>query len=257
MSTRLDQFLVDKGWFESRAKASAAIKAGLVCVNGLTAQKAASKVSDSCQIEAQPEHPWVSRAGLKLDHAIAQFNIEVTQRFCLDVGASTGGFSQVLLSHGAAKVYAVDVGQNQLHADLRYNPRVVSMEKTDARTLQPDQFDPLPDLLVCDASFISATKVLAKPMSLMSAGSDMLTLVKPQFEVGRENIGKGGVVRDAVIALQALRDIESWVHTQGWEVRQSDTSPVTGGDGNTEFLLHATKVHADKVHTEKLNAIKK
>lgn len=252
MSMRLDQFLVDNGWFESRAKASAAIKAGLVSVNGLTATKAASKVSNSCQIEAQPEHPWVSRAGIKLDHAIVRFKIEVADRFCLDVGASTGGFSQVLLSHGAARVYAVDVGQKQLHAALQNNPRIASMEKTDARTLQSSQFDPIPDLLVCDASFISATKILVTPMSIMPVGADMITLVKPQFEVGRENIGKGGVVRDASIALQALRNIESWVHTQGWEVRQSDTSPVTGGDGNTEFLLHATKVH-----TEKLNAVKK
>lgn len=241
MSLRLDQYLVEKGWFESRMKASAAIKAGLVTVNGLTTKKSSSKVSDNCRIEAQAEHPWVSRGGLKLDFAIAHFNVAVSQRTCLDIGASTGGFSQVLLTHGAAQVYAVDVGQKQLHSSLQNDHRIISMEKTDARNLLHNQFDPLPNLLVCDASFISAAKILSAPMALVAGGSDMITLVKPQFEVGRKNIGKGGLVKNDDVALQALQEIQMWITDQGWEVKKSATSPVRGGDGNTEYLVHAIK----------------
>ena len=239
--TRADIFLVENGYFESRSRAASAIKAGKVTVNGRVLSKVSAKIPASAAVQAEAEHPWVSRGGLKLAHALDVFKVEPGGRTCLDVGSSTGGFTDVLLSQGAAKVYAVDVGRDQLHPKLRADNRVVSMESTDARHLSEDQFDPLPDLIVCDASFIALSKVLQVPLSLAETGCELLTLVKPQFEVGRAGIGKGGLVKSPELAEAALATASEWVSTQDWKVIATTTSPITGGDGNTEFLLHAVK----------------
>jgi len=210
-------------------------------VNGKAIAKANSKIPDGAKVKAEAEHPWVSRGGLKLDHALTVFDVSVSGKTCLDVGASTGGFTDVLLSYGAAKVYAVDVGKAQLHPKLKDDARVISWESTDARNLTANQFDPAPEIIVCDASFISAMKVLETPLKIAAKGADLITLVKPQFEVGRSGIGKGGIVKSEDLALQALDDIKDWVSRQGWTVIGTDNSPITGGSGNKEFLLHAVK----------------
>ena len=210
-------------------------------MNGLVVTKPSSKVPPKAVIKAEQEHPWVSRGGLKLAHALASFNIDVTGKICLDVGASTGGFTDVLLSHGASHVYAVDVGRDQLHKRLRGHPRMTSMECTDARQLTVELFDNIPELIVCDASFISAAKVLGRSMELVKTGAELMTLVKPQFEVGPENIGRGGLVKDLALSEQALNNFKSWVAEQGWSVDATDISPIKGGDGNTEYLLYGRK----------------
>jgi len=238
---RADIYLVENGFYPSRARAQAAIKAGMVSMNGTMIAKPNSKILEGAEVVAEAEHPWVSRGGLKLDHALKVFGINVSGMTALDVGASTGGFTDVLLARGAAKVYAVDVGTGQLHPRIKDDARVVSWESTDARTLRADQFEPAPNIIVCDASFISCLKVLEIPLGIAAAGADLVTLVKPQFEVGRSGIGKGGIVKSQDAALQALDDVKDWVSLQGWAVRGSDTSPITGGSGNTEFLLHAVK----------------
>lgn len=180
----------------------------------------------------------MSRGGLKLAHALAVFDVDVEGKTCLDVGSSTGGFTNVLLTHGAAKVFAVDIGTDQLHPKIRSNERVTVMEQTDARTLTLPE---APDIIVCDASFISATKVLETPLTLAAPKAHLITLVKPQFEVGKAGIGKGGIVKSEDLALKALIDVSIWVEEQGWRVLARDTSPITGGSGNTEYLLHAVK----------------
>ena len=210
-------------------------------MNGLVVTKPSSKVPPKAVIKAEQEHPWVSRGGLKLAHALASFNIDVTGKICLDVGASTGGFTDVLLSQGASHVYAVDVGRDQLHKRLRGHPRMTSMEGTDARQLTTELFENLPELIVCDASFISAAKVLGRSMELVKTRAELMTLVKPQFEVGPENIGRGGLVKDIALSEQALNNFKSWVAEQGWSVDATDISPIKGGDGNTEYLLYGRK----------------
>ena len=230
---RADQYLVSHGHFPSRAQAQAAIKAGLVRVNGAVLKKASAKIGDGAVVSAQAEHPYVGRGGLKLAHALDVFTIEVGGRTALDVGSSTGGFTDVLLRAGAARVFAVDVGRDQLDRRLRANPRVVSMEGQDARELYADMFDPVPDLLVCDASFISVTKLLAPAMTFTQEG---VILFKPQFEVGRDNIGRGGLVRGGVE--DALTRVRRWVREQGWRVEAEADSPIKGGSGNAERLLH-------------------
>lgn len=238
---RLDSYLFEYGYYESRARAASAIKAGKVLVNDEPARKPSQKIPNGAVVMAEAEHPWVSRGGLKLEHALTVFDVKVSGRTALDVGASTGGFTDVLLSRGAAKIYAVDVGRDQLHRKLQGHPQVVSMEATDARQITKEQFEPLPTLIVCDASFISAMKVLQRPVSIVPAGADLVTLVKPQFEVGKDNIGRGGLVKDPALAKQALETVADWIISQGWEVLTSDMSPIKGGDGNTEYLLHARK----------------
>ena len=239
--TRLDNYLVDNGHYETRSRAVSAIKAGKVTIDGQVETKPARKISPYSKIESVQEHPWVSRAGMKLARALDVFDIEIADRFCLDVGASTGGFTEVLISQGASKVYAVDVGRDQLHQRLQDHPKVISMEATDARDLTADVFDPLPNLVVCDASFISAMKVLQIPLSLCEAGTELITLVKPQFEVGRDNIGRGGLVKDEAMARWALVIVCAWAENEGWTVLKTTDSPITGGDGNREYLLHARK----------------
>ena len=239
--TRADIFLVEQGYYESRARAQAAIKAGLVKVDGKRLKKASEKLTDLNDITAKEEHPWVSRGGLKLVHALREFDVCPKGKLCLDVGASTGGFSQVLASKGARKIYAVDVGQRQLHPKLKNVPEIISMEQTDARTLKAADFDGPPQLIVCDASFISAMKVLEVPLALAAPSAQLITLVKPQFEVGKAGIGRGGIVTSESLALQALSDVSAWVSAKGWDVSATCLSPIKGGSGNTEYLLHASK----------------
>lgn len=238
---RADKYLVTYGYFETRARAVEAIKAGNVTVNGEALKKPSQIISEGAHIKAELSHPWVSRGGIKLAHALEYWGIDVIGRTGLDVGASTGGFTDVLLFKGAARVYAVDVGRAQLHAKLRTDPKVMSMEETDARTLQKDQFDPLPDIIVCDASFISVMKVLSRPLSLVQAGTELVTLIKPQFEVGRTNIGKGGIVKSETAVNMALETVKEWVEAQGWSVRGMVLSPIKGGSGNSEYLLWGRK----------------
>lgn len=238
---RADQYLVKHGYFDSRSKAQAAIKAGKVSVDGRIVRKTSDLIKDGQSIKAEAEHPWVSRGGLKLAGALKLFNVDVKGRVCLDIGASTGGFTDVLLSNGARKVYAVDVGRDQLHPILQSDPRVISLEQTDARTLEVNMFLPRPNLLVCDASFISLAKVIEKPLAIIGEGGEAILLFKPQFEVGKKNIGKGGIVKSERIAKSAFDTFQLWVKTQGWRIKGSGPSPIKGGDGNAEYLLSLVK----------------
>ncbi len=238
---RADLYLVANGYYESRARAQAAIKAGLVKIDGKRLKKASEKLSELNEISAKAEHPWVSRGGLKLAYALKEFKVSVDGKTCLDVGASTGGFSDVLRQKGARKTYAVDVGHGQLHASLQDVPEIISMEGQDARELTAEQFHTTPQLIVCDASFISCMKVLERPLTLAARTADLITLVKPQFEVGKAGIKRGGLVKSESLALQALSDVSAWVTRQGWHVVATCKSPIKGGSGNTEYLLHARK----------------
>ena len=238
---RADVYLVKHGHYESRARAQAAIKAGLVSVNGKALKKPSDKISDDAIIEAANEHPWVSRGGVKLAYALDVFGVLPAGKICLDVGASTGGFTDVLIQNGAAHVYAVDVGHGQLHQRLRGQDNISSMEGVDARSLTPASFAQPAQIIVCDASFISAMKILAVPLSLAARAADLITLVKPQFEVGKAGLGKGGIVRHESDGLAALAEVKNWVTQQGWAVLSTDISPIKGGSGNREYLLHARK----------------
>ncbi len=238
---RADQYLTTKNHYDSRARAQAAIKAGLVTVDGRVIKKPSEKIAEGAIVQAGIEHPWVSRGGVKLAQALDVFGVDPTGRTALDVGASTGGFSHVLVSRGITKVYAVDVGHGQLHASLHSEPKIISMEGQDARTLSSAQFDIVPDLIVCDASFISAMKVLGTPMQIAAPTSDLITLVKPQFEVGKIGLGRGGLVKSEELGLRALDTVRHWVQEQGWHVVDTIVSPIKGGSGNTEYLLHAMR----------------
>lgn len=238
---RLDVELVRRGLATSRAQAREAIEAGKVSVNGVPATKAGQAVGADALIEAAQLHPWVSRGGIKLAHALDVFGIDPAGLHCLDIGSSTGGFTDVLLSRGARRVVAVDVGAGQLHPRLRSDSRVVSREATDARSLDPAMILEPPTLLVCDASFIGLAKLLAVPLSLAASGARLIALFKPQFEVGRENIGKGGIVSDQLATDAAARGLEAWIVQQGWSVDRWTDSPITGGDGNRERLFLASK----------------
>ena len=187
------------------------------------------------------DHPWVSRGGIKLDHGLTQFGFDVTGAVALDVGSSTGGFTDVLLSRGAAKVYAVDVGTNQLAWKLRQDPRVVVHEQTNARFLTSEQVPETVDIVTCDASFISLAKVLEAPLKLAKPGAKLVALVKPQFEAGREEVGKGGVVWNPDVHERVCTRAKAWIESQGWTVLGVTESPITGPEGNVEFLLGAEK----------------
>jgi len=240
--TRLDAYLTDAGYYESRARAASAIKAGKVTIDGRVVLKPASKVSDNQHIIAEQEFPWVSRGGQKLAYALEVFKVSAKDRICLDIGSSTGGFTDVLLNGGAAKIYAVDVGRDQLNQKLRANPKVISMEQTDARQLSREMLDELPDLFVCDASFISLIKLLETPLSFANPGAELITLVKPQFEVGRDYVGKGGIIKDQVRTQESIQDVLEFITALGWRIAGRDTSPIKGGDGNTEYLIYAVKM---------------
>lgn len=238
---RIDLLLVELGLFDSRAKARAAIEAGLVTANGKVIAKPSEGVDEDAVIMAEPAHPWVGRGGLKLDHALTLWPVAVEGRTVVDVGASTGGFTQVCLTRGAARVYAVDVGNGQLHPSLAGDPRVVELSGTDARSLDATLIPTPPDLIVTDVSFISLAKALPAALALCGAGAELVALVKPQFEVGRENVGKGGIVKDASLRDKALADVGVWLEDLGWIVLEAADSPITGGDGNHEFLLWARR----------------
>ena len=238
---RADKILVALGHFESRSAAQAAIAAGLVRIGGRVLSKPSEKISSMAKIEAELEHPWVSRAGLKLAHALEVFAVNPNRWHCLDIGASTGGFTDVLLARGAISVVAVDVGTDQLHQRLRNDDRVISMERTDARSLTSEQVG-APDLIVCDASFNSLHKLLAKPLSLARKSATLIALFKPQFEVGRAHIGKGGIVTDREATARAEAVFVDWLHDQGWAVRARAERPIKGGDGNAERLIYAVRL---------------
>src|SRR5215217_7700517 len=216
--------------------------AGAVFSGEKKLSKAGEMLAEDAALEVRgKDHPWVSRGGVKLDHGLTHFGFEVTGAFALDVGSSTGGFTDVLLSRGAAKVYAVDVGTNQLAWKLRQDPRVVVHEQTNARTLDSSIVPEPVDVVVCDASFISLAKVLEEPLKLAKAGAKLVALIKPQFEAGREEVGKGGVVRDPAVHERVCAAAKGWVESQGWAVLGIVPSPITGPEGNIEFLLGAEK----------------
>lgn len=237
---RIDQMLVDRGLAETRAKAQAYIMAGLVMVADQKIDKPGHKVASDAAIELKgKDHPWVSRGGIKLDHALNHFAIDMAGLTAIDVGSSTGGFTDVLLSRGATRVYAVDSGTNQLAWKLRQDDRVVVHEQTSARILTAEHIPEPIDLIVCDASFISLTKVLEQPMSFAKAGAVLVALIKPQFEAERADVGKGGVVRDASVHEQVCEKVNDWLNAQGWAVQGIAQSPITGPKGNIEFLITA------------------
>jgi 23S rRNA (cytidine1920-2'-O)/16S rRNA (cytidine1409-2'-O)-methyltransferase len=239
---RADQLLVDRALAESRAKAQALILAGLVFSGERKIEKAGQVLPADAPLEVRGrEHPWVSRGGIKLAHALDHFQWEVTGALALDVGASTGGFTDVLLQRGAAKVFAVDVGTNQLAWKLRRDPRVVVHEQTNARHLSGEIITEPVDIIVCDASFISLAKVLDKALDFAAPGGRLVALVKPQFEAERAEIGKGGVVRDPAVHLRVSEAAKSWVRSRGWDVVGLVESPITGPEGNKEFLIAAQR----------------
>lgn len=241
MKTRLDQLLVARGLAESRARAKAAIEAGGVTVNGAPAKAASQAVAGDAVVIYADAHRWVGRGALKLDHALTLWPVAVEGRVVLDVGASTGGFTEVCLSRGAARVFAVDVGSGQLHARVAADPRVINLEQTDARDLTPALIPEAPQLIVCDASFIGLAKVLPVALSLAAPNGDLVTLVKPQFEAARPGGTKKGVVRDAAAQQAALTSVSDWLEAEGWAVQATTESPITGAEGNVEFLLWARR----------------
>lgn len=243
---RLDLLLVARGLAESRTKAQALIMAGLVYHGEQKLDKAGAEFADDIELNVRGrEHPWVSRGGMKLAKAIDHFKLDVKSAVAMDVGASTGGFTDVLLTNGAAKVYAVDVGHGQLDVKLRNDARVVVMEETNARHLTAEMVPDALDVIVCDASFISLTKVLPAALALAKTGAQLVTLIKPQFEVGKAEVSRGkGVIRDAALHRKVCDDISTWVSAQGWQVIGITQSPITGPKGNVEFLLVARKGEA-------------
>ena len=238
MKTRLDRLLVERGLAESREKAQALIMAGEVTVNGQKAAKPGQPVSDDCAVEVLARPPYVSRGGFKLAAALEHFAIDVAGKVCLDVGSSTGGFTDVLLQSGAARVHAVDVGAGQLAWRLRTDPRVVIHEGINARELKLDDIGERVDFLACDLSFISVTLVLPAIVPLLQPGGQMVILIKPQFEVGKGQVGKGGIVREPQLHEAACRRVTRAVEESGFATAIIP-SPILGAEGNKEFLLHA------------------
>jgi len=240
--TRADTFLVDSGHASSRAEAQASIRAGLVRIGGDVVDKPSRKVAQDAVVEYRKPHPYVSRGGLKLAAALDRFQLSAENRIALDIGASTGGFTEVLLNAGAARVYAIDVGHEQLHPRLRRDPRVVARDGVNARNLDAQSLPQAPDAITADVSFIGLKLVLPPALALAAHGAWLVALVKPQFEVGLNWIGKGGVVRDEEARDASLADIVKWLGAQpGWTVLGTMESPIAGGDGNKEFLLAAQK----------------
>lgn len=239
---RADQLLVSLGLAESRTRAQALILAGNVFAGEKRVGKAGDMLAEDAALTVKGrDHPWVSRGGIKLDHGLTHFGFDVTGEIALDVGSSTGGFTDVLLSRGAAKVYAVDVGTNQLAWKLRSDPRVTVHEQTNARDLTTAIIPEQVDIIVCDASFIGLAKVLDAALDLARSGAKLVALVKPQFEAGREEVGKGGVVRDPAVHERVCAEAATWVQSKGWRVLGIEKSPITGPEGNIEFLLGAVK----------------
>ena len=240
---RLDIALVDGGFAPSRSRAQAMIRDGIVCINGAPAEKPNQSVTTGDTITlSEPDHPWVSRAGLKLAHAIASFDIPITGKICLDIGASTGGFTHVLHTHGASQIYAVDVGTEQLHPSLQNHPNIHNLQQTDARHLTADHIPTPVDMIVCDASFISLQKILPTPLTLAKPNAILIALIKPQFQLDKPSIGRGGIVKDPILHQKACDDVARFLTTQNWQVKSITQSPITGGDGNREFLCYGIKI---------------
>lgn len=237
---RVDQMLVDRGLVESRTRAQALIMAGLVFTGETKLAKPGQQLPADAPLEVRGrDHPWVSRGGIKLAHALDHFALDPAGGTAMDIGSSTGGFTDVLLSRGAQRVFAVDSGTNQLAWKLRQDNRVTVLEQTSARVLTPQMIDAPCDWVVCDASFIGLAKVLEVPLRLAAPRCDLVALIKPQFEVGREEVGKGGVVRDPALHERCCAEVSDWLTQSGWQVGGIARSPITGPEGNVEFLIHA------------------
>jgi 23S rRNA (cytidine1920-2'-O)/16S rRNA (cytidine1409-2'-O)-methyltransferase len=237
---RADQLLVERGLAESRARAQALILGGHVYSGERKIDKAGQALAAEAPLEVRgKDHPWVSRGGIKLAHGLDHFGWDVAGVVAMDVGSSTGGFTDVLLTKGTKRVYAVDSGTNQLAWKLRQDERVIVLEKTSARILTADHIPEPIDLIVCDASFIGLAKVLERPLQFVAPDSRLMALIKPQFEAGREEVGKGGVVRDPATHLRVCHEIETWLTASGWHVHGIIQSPITGPEGNIEFLIAA------------------
>lgn len=239
---RADQLLVERGLVESRARAQALILAGHVFSGESKIAKAGQALDQQAPLEVRGrDHPWVSRGGIKLAHGLNHFGWDVTGVVAIDVGSSTGGFTDVLLANGGSRVYAVDSGTNQLAWTLRQDPRVTVLERTNARILTAAHIPEAVDLIVCDASFIGLAKVLERPLQFARSGARLMALIKPQFEAGREEVGKGGVVRDPAVHARVCRGVEEWLKEIGWTVLGIEKSPITGPEGNVEFLIAAQR----------------
>lgn len=237
---RLDQLIVDRGLAESKTRAQALVMAGHVFVGDVKAQKPGQQIAEDADVSIKgSDHPWVSRGGIKLAHALESFDIDVQGTVAIDVGSSTGGFTDVLLTNGASRVYAVDSGTNQLAWKLRQDPRVIVHEQTSARILTDAHIPEPVDIIVCDASFIGLSKVLERPLSFARQGAQLVALIKPQFEAGRDEVGKGGVVRDPKVHQRVCDEVKLWLVEKGWTVHGLTTSPITGPQGNVEFLVWA------------------
>lgn len=237
---RLDQLLFERGLAESRTRAQALIMAGHVMLGDKKADKSGQQVADNAAISVKgSDHPWVSRGGIKLAHALDEFAVDVTGFVAMDVGSSTGGFTDVLLTNGAARIYAVDSGTNQIAWKLRQDNRVVVHEQTSARILTEKHIPESVDLIACDASFIGLAKVLERPLSFAKPDAQLLALIKPQFEAGRDEIGKGGVVRNETVHSRVCNEVQMWLVAKGWTIAGLTTSPITGPQGNVEFLVWA------------------
>lgn len=237
---RADRLLVERGLFESRARAQAAIEAGLVVADGKPVLKASENIPTDAELSAEPAHPWVSRGGVKLADALEQYPIDIEDRVCLDVGSSTGGFTEVLLNHGASLVHAIDVGTGQLHPSLQGNPRILSREETDIRSLRGTRLNVRPEIVVIDVSFISLKLVLPAALDLAASPCHLLALIKPQFEAERTHIKKG-IVRDAAVHQAVCDDIAQTAAALGCIRIKVFPSCITGGDGNTEFFIGARR----------------
>ncbi|MFC1571133.1 TlyA family RNA methyltransferase [Candidatus Margulisiibacteriota bacterium] len=240
MRKRLDQILVEKELFESRTRAQAVIMAGQVFVAGKKIDKAGTQIDPTLAIEIKGQDmPYVSRGGLKLERALKDFNVDVRDRVCLDIGASTGGFTDCLLQHGAEKVFAVDVGYGQLAWKLRQDPRVIVIERTNARYLTLDKLNnTVPSVVVIDVSFISLSKILPAVHNLLSDKAEVIALIKPQFEAKREQVGKGGIVKDEKVHKEVVDKVKAEAKVLGFRFKGLISSPITGADGNVEFLIH-------------------
>ncbi|HEX2631936.1 MAG TPA: TlyA family RNA methyltransferase [Bradyrhizobium sp.] len=237
---RADILLVERGLFESRARAQAAIEAGLVMANGKPVAKPSETIALDAELQAQPAHPFVSRGGIKLTGALEQYPIDIEGHVCLDVGASTGGFTEVLLANGANLVFSIDVGREQLHPSLRGHPKVVSMEETDIRDFEGKRLPMRPDVVVIDVSFISLKAVLPVALSLAAAPMHLLALIKPQFEAARKH-SKRGIIRDASVQQLVCEDITGFAASLGCSDIKVFPSSIAGGDGNLEFFIGARR----------------
>ncbi len=239
---RIDQLLVERGLAESRARAQALVMAGLVFAGERRIDKPGQQLAEDCVLDVKGrDHPWVGRGGVKLDHAIKHFGLDPTCAVAMDIGSSTGGFTEVLLSHGAEHVFAVDVGTNQLAWKLRQDPRVTVLEQTNARALTPELINRPCNWVVCDASFIGLAKVLEVPLQLAAPEARLVALIKPQFEVRREEVGKGGIIRDVSLHGRVCDEVCEWLVSVGWQIDGLAPSPITGSEGNVEFLVSASR----------------